>query len=85
MVKHLTISDRKRRIGAAPVGDRDRWGTYQGKNLSQWAHFKSLKHAWAENEHEVVPLVSDTESMSGESAALLCLFGVRQSAGWSCD
>ena len=53
---------------------RDRWGTYQGKNLSQWAQFKSLKHAWAENVHVVVPFVSDTlGSMFGECAATLCL------------
>jgi hypothetical protein len=55
--------------------DRDQWGIYQGNKLSQRAQFKSLKHAWAENEHVVVPLVSDTlGSMSGESAATLCLF-----------
>ena len=40
--------------------DRDRWGTYQGKNLIQRALLKSLKHGWAENEHVVVPSVSDT-------------------------
>ena len=55
--------------------DRDRWGTYQRKNLSQRAQSKSLKHAWAENVHGVVPFVSDTlGSMAGESAATLCLF-----------
>ena len=55
--------------------DRDRWGTYQRKNLSQRARSKSLKHAWAENVHGVVPFVSDTlGSMAGESAATLCLF-----------
>ena len=52
--------------------DRDRWGTYQGKNPSQRAQIKSPKHAWAENVHGVVPFVSDTlRSMSGESAAVL--------------
>ena len=40
--------------------DRDQWSTYQGKKLSQRAQFKSLKHVWAENEHVVVPFVSDT-------------------------
>jgi len=55
--------------------NRDRWGTYQGKNLSQLAQFKSLKNAWSENVHVVVPFVSDTlGSMSGGSAATLCLF-----------
>ena len=56
--------------------DRDQWWTYQGKKLSQWAQFKNLNHAWAENVHVVVvPLASDTLwSMSGESAATLCLF-----------
>jgi len=55
--------------------DRDQWGTYQGKKLSQRAQFKHLKHAWAENVHVVVSLVSDTlGSMSGESVAMLCLF-----------
>ena len=48
----------------------DRWDTYQGKNLSQHAQFKSFKRNWAENSHNVVPLVSHTlMSMSGESAA----------------
>ena len=47
----------------------------QEKNLRRQAQFKSLKHAWAETEHVVVPFVSDTlGSMSGESAATLCLF-----------
>ena len=55
--------------------DRDRWGTYQGKNLSQRAQFKRPKHAWAENVQVVVLSVSDTlGSMSGESAATPCLF-----------
>jgi len=55
--------------------DRDQWGTYQGKKLSQRAKFKSLKHPWAENVHVVVPFVSDTlGSVSGESAETLCLF-----------
>ena len=55
--------------------DRDRRGTYQGKNLSQWEQIKSLKHAWADNKHIVFPFVSDTlGSMSGESAATQCLF-----------
>ena len=55
--------------------DRDRWGTYQGNYLSQRAQFKSLKHAWVENVDVVVPFVSDTlGSVSGESAATLCLF-----------
>jgi hypothetical protein len=55
--------------------DREQWGTFQGKNLCRRAQFKSLKHAWAETEHVVVPFVSDTlGSMSGESAATLCLF-----------
>jgi len=55
--------------------DRDQWGTYQGKKLSQRAQVKNLKHAWAENVHVVVPFASDTlGSMSGESAARLCLF-----------
>ena len=55
--------------------DRDRWGNYQGNNLSQRAQIKCLKHAWAENERVVVPFVSDTlGSMSGNSAATLCLF-----------
>jgi len=59
--------------------DMDQWGTYQGKKLSQRAHFKSLKHAWAENVHVVVPFVSYTlGSMSGESAATLCLFACCQ-------
>ena len=53
---------------------KDRWGTYQGKNLSQWAQIKSLRNAWAENEHVVVPFVSHTLGrMSGKSAATLCL------------
>jgi hypothetical protein len=57
------------------ASDREQWGTYQGKQLSQRAQFKSLKHAWAETEHVVVPFVSDTlGSMSGETAATLCLF-----------
>ena len=57
------------------AGDRDKWGIYQKKNLCQRAQIKSLKHAWAENEHVVVPFVSGTlGSMSGESAAALCLF-----------
>jgi hypothetical protein len=57
------------------AGDREQWGTYQGKNLCRRAQYKHLKHAWAETEHVVVPFVSDTlGSMSGESAAMLCLF-----------
>ena len=36
---------------------------------------KPLKHAWAESDHIVVPVVSDTlGSMTGESAVTLCLF-----------
>ena len=36
---------------------------------------KRLKHAWAENDHVVVPFVSDTlGSLSGESAVTLCMF-----------
>ena len=55
--------------------DRDQWGTYQGKKLSQRAQFKNLQHAWSENVHIIVPFVSDTlGSMSGESVAMLCLF-----------
>jgi len=55
--------------------DRDRRGTYQRKNLSRRAQFKNVKHAWVENVHVVVPFVSGTLwSMSGESAATLCLF-----------
>ena len=39
------------------------------------AQIKSLKHAWAKNEHGVVTFVSDTAvSLSEESAATLCLF-----------
>ena len=54
---------------------RDRWGTFQRKNLNQRAQFKSLKHAWAENVHVVEPCVLDAlRSMSGESAATLSLF-----------
>jgi hypothetical protein len=35
---------------------------------------KRPKHAWAENDHVVVPFVSDTlGSVSGESAVTLCL------------
>ena len=50
-------------------------GTYQGKKLSQWAQSKNLRHVWAENVHAVLPIVSDAlGSMSGESAATLCLF-----------
>ena len=63
--------------------DRDRWGNYQGKNLSQRAQSKGLKHAWADNLHVCVPFVSHMlGSMSGESAATLCfcVSGVGQSA-----
>jgi hypothetical protein len=36
---------------------------------------KRLKHAWAENDHIVMPFVSGTlGSMTGESAVTLCLF-----------
>jgi hypothetical protein len=57
------------------AGDREQWGIYQGKGLCRRAQMKRLKHAWAENDHIVVPFVSDTlGSMSGESAVTLCLF-----------
>ena len=36
---------------------------------------KRLRHAWAENDHIVVPFVSDTlGSMTGESAVTMCMF-----------
>jgi hypothetical protein len=54
--------------------DRDQWGSYQRKTLSQRAQFHNLKHAWEENVHVVVPVVSDTlGGVSRESAATLCL------------
>ena len=54
--------------------DRDQWANYQGKKLSHRAQCKSLKHAWAENVHVVVPFVSNTlGSMSGGSASTLCM------------
>jgi len=40
---------------------------------------KRLKHAWAENDHVVVPFLSDTLGiLSGESAVTLCLFALCQ-------
>jgi len=55
--------------------NREQWGTYQGKGLCQRAHMERLKHARAENDHIVVPSVSDTlGGMTGESAVTLCLF-----------
>ena len=57
------------------AGDREQWGVFQGKGLFRRAQMKRLKHAWAENNHVVVPFVSDTlGSLSGESAVTLCLF-----------
>ena len=54
-------------------------GTYKGKNLDQRAQFKSPTHAWAENVHVVVPFILHMlGSISGESAATLCLFSWRQ-------
>ena len=45
--------------------DRDRWGTYQGKNLSQRAQFKSLKRAWARVEKATASLYLPTACSTG--------------------
>ena len=37
------------------AGDREQWGIFQGKGLCRRAQMKRLKHAWAENDHVVVP------------------------------
>ena len=53
--------------------NREKWGTYQGKDLCQRVQMKRLKHTWAESDHIVVPFVSDTLSKTGESAVTMCL------------
>ena len=43
--------------------NREQWGTYQGKGLCQRAQRrekKRLNHAWAESDHIVVHVMSDT-------------------------